>query len=273
MSVYEAAVAPQRSSDGVPRAMLVYAHPDDESIALGARLGRFSSAHLVHVTDGAPKDEQDSRAHGFATLAEYRRTRGEELDAALIVAGAKGISREGLDVSDQEASLWMAAIARSVWALIEEMRPEVIFTHPFEGGHPDHDACAFAVHAAVELVRSEEGWAPLLIETPFYHEGADGFVTGKFADGAGWTTVFRLSDEERRRKQRVLECFTTQKETLRGFPVEMEMFRLAPEYDFSVPPNGGRVWYERFPWGMNSRRFCELVGEAQQELRERLVTV
>lgn len=35
------------------RTLLVFAHPDDKTVALGARLGRFDAAHFVHVTDGA----------------------------------------------------------------------------------------------------------------------------------------------------------------------------------------------------------------------------
>lgn len=63
----------------MPRAMVVVAHADDETIALGARMGRFQEAHFVHVTDGAPRNEQDSRAHGFAALADYRQARDHEL--------------------------------------------------------------------------------------------------------------------------------------------------------------------------------------------------
>ncbi len=38
------------------RVMIVVAHPDDETIGLGAQLRRFEDALLVHVTDGAPRD-------------------------------------------------------------------------------------------------------------------------------------------------------------------------------------------------------------------------
>ena len=54
--------APALVDLAMPEAMVVMAHPDDETIALGARMDRFLRAHFVHVTDGAPRDEQDSRA-------------------------------------------------------------------------------------------------------------------------------------------------------------------------------------------------------------------
>ncbi len=83
----EMATASQGDPAATPRAMLVFAHPDDETIALGAHLGRFGAAHFIHVTDGAPRNEQDSRAHGFATLQKYRDARRDELRHAMTLAG------------------------------------------------------------------------------------------------------------------------------------------------------------------------------------------
>ena len=71
--------APVGSDLAMPRAMIVVAHADDETIALGARIERFYEAHFIHVTDGAPRNEQDSRAHGFRSLDDYRQARVQEL--------------------------------------------------------------------------------------------------------------------------------------------------------------------------------------------------
>ena len=46
------------------RVMIVVAHPDDETIGMGAQLNRFDDALLVQVTDGAPRDGRDAAAHG-----------------------------------------------------------------------------------------------------------------------------------------------------------------------------------------------------------------
>jgi hypothetical protein len=43
-----------------------------------SRLGRFGTAHFVHVTDGAPRNAQDSRWHAFASWREYRAARAKE---------------------------------------------------------------------------------------------------------------------------------------------------------------------------------------------------
>lgn len=259
----------------MPRAMLVFAHPDDEVLALGARLDRFQTAHLVHVTDGAPRNQQDSRAHGFASLDEYRRARAEELRNALNMAGLQNAQNVCLEIPDQEASLQLLPLTRRILQLCIEQRPEVVFTHPYEGGHPDHDACAFAVAHAAALLRVQGEKVPLIIEGAFYHAGPNGIETGCFLPHSSETqeVVYRLSPEERLRKQPLLACFTTQQETLSCFKSEEERFRIAPEYDFRRPPHDGRVFYDGFPWGMTSQRFCELAIEAQNALQEEAMSL
>lgn len=268
--LFRRAVAPEPSS-AVPRALMVFAHPDDEVVALGARLGNFGSAHFVHVTDGAPRNEQDSRKHGFSTLTQYRRAREKELVAALHAAGLGDVSRECLRVPDQEASFTLKVLTGTIGRILRQHRPEVVFTHPYEGGHPDHDACAFAVHHAVEL--RPEAERPLIIEGTFYHVGPRGHQAGTFLATQHPTpsAEFRLTAEERRRKQVLLDLFTTQRETLRGFPLEYERFRVAPRYDFRRPPHAPPVLYDNYPWGMTSHEFVELAREAEAMLSKRVL--
>ena len=266
----EVATAPQGMLVPKPKAILVFAHSDDEVIALGGRLCRFQNAHLVHITDSAPRNEQDSRAHGFASLEEYRNARANEVRRSLETADLHDVSYECLGIPDQEASLQLQQLTRRLFQTFHERRPGVIFTHPYEGGHPDHDACAFAVHQAVALLATHASQLPLIIECASYHAGPIGMETGCFLphSSSGHEVVYQLSPEERQRKQALLECFTTQKEVLSCFKVEEERFRIAPEYDFRNPPHAGQVFYDQYPWGMTSQRFCELVIEAENAIEE-----
>jgi N-acetylglucosamine malate deacetylase 2 len=248
--------------------MVVVAHPDDETIALGARMGRFHHAHFVHVTDGAPRNEQDSRAHGFTDLGDYRQARTQELAAVFAAAGLNRATRTSLDFPDQEASLNLADMTGQLAQLVAHHEPEVILTHPYEGGHPDHDACAFAAHHAVALNRARGGGRPLIIEAPFYHAGPSGFEPGTFLkeEGSMPEVLYELSEAERNRKHGLVSCFTTQKETLKGFHDTTERFRIAPVYDFTRPPHAGKVLYEHYAWGMSVDRFCQLAMQAEAEL-------
>jgi LmbE family N-acetylglucosaminyl deacetylase len=263
------ATAPEGDPAPVPKALLIFAHPDDEAVALGARLGRFSAAHFVHITDGAPRDEQDSKAHGFASWNDYRQARSEELRRALSTASVPESNCLCLDIPDQEASLCLLQLTRSILRLVQRFKPEAIFTHPYEGGHPDHDACAFAVHHAVGMRNAIGEQDIAIIEGTFYHGGPGGATSGSFLPAPQPTAevAYCLTPDEQRRKQALMDCFATQRETLRGFSLEYERFRIAPDYDFEKPPHAGPVFYDMHPWGMTSRHFCELAKAAESTLR------
>ncbi|HWE85932.1 MAG TPA: PIG-L family deacetylase [Terracidiphilus sp.] len=253
----------------MPRALLVFAHPDDETVGLGARLRRFRQAHLIIATDGVPRDEEDSRTHGFPSAIQYRHARARELDDMLSSAGVGHMFHDSLGISDQQASFQLPALTRRIAEHIRSFRPEVIVTHPYEGGHPDHDACAFAVHYACVLAASPSGVRPLVAEAAFYHAGPAGLKTEVFlANPAEPQQVVRvLSPKERTHKRQRLDCFYTQRVPLALFPCTAERFRFAPHYDFTRPPHSGPTWYDHFPWGITSGRFCRLAAEAARELR------
>lgn len=261
--------APASSQLPLPRLLLVYAHPDDEVLAMGARLERLRASRLLTLTDGAPDNGEDARHHGFSTLVAYRAARQAELHAALAHAGLPPEVAPAFpqQVSDQQASFHLSALARRIASEVRTFQPDAILTHPYEGGHPDHDACAFAVHAAVQMV-AEETDVPV-IESPFYHAGENGSMrTGVFLPSHPQEDILaiELTPEEQRNKTARLACFRSQAETLAQFGVERESFRLAPRYDFSRRPHAGQLFYENFPWGMSGDRFCELAMASTKEL-------
>lgn len=267
-----------------PRLLVVLAHPDDEVLALGARLERLSLARLVTATDGAPEDGADARRHGFSTLRAYREARAAELAGALRHAGLPAHIAHPFPalppVPDQRAAWHLEELTRGVDAALDEFAPEAVLTHPYEGGHPDHDACAFAVHTALRLRAGASvpfagrRTAPLLLEAPFYHagedEGADGdgrMRTGTFLHEDRFPALcLELSSQEQENKRARLACFPTQAETLRQFGTERECFRRAPAYDFSRPPHRGKLLYECFPWGMTGSQFRALAAAAEHRL-------
>lgn len=263
-----AGTAPLGDGTPAPRAVLIFAHPDDETVALGARLGRLKGACFVHVTDGAPRNEQYSLAHGFANLADYREARRREFERVLAEARVSEARCERLEIPDQEASLCLTQLTRRIDLLLGELEAEVVFTHPYEGGHPDHDACAFAVRHAVERRRARGERAPLIVEGTFYHAEHGEMETGRFLpSGARAEIAYQLSPRDQERKRALLGCFRTQQETLQVFQLDCERFRVAPRYEFRRPPHEGPALYDRFKWAMTSQRFCELARQAEETLR------
>ena len=64
----------------------------------------------------------------------------------------------------------------------------------------------------------------------------------------------------------MLQAYATQRQALVPFVSRFERFRPAPDYDFSVLPNAGRLLYEHYDWGMTGSRWLALVAAARQRL-------
>ena len=232
------------------RLLIVVAHPDDETITLGGQMWRLRDALLFHVTDGAPRDGEDAHRLGFTELQDYAAARQNELAAALVAGEANGVRTAALGVPDKEAFLDLADLSRWVLQCIWCERPAALLTHPYEGGHPDHDAAAFAAHAACRLAEPHE--RPALIEMPFYHARDGRMVVGMFLPDPTDELVVPLGDMALLRKQRMVDCFRTQHGILRQFPLSPERFRMAPDYDFRQPPHAGALLYETFGWDVTA---------------------
>jgi N-acetylglucosamine malate deacetylase 2 len=251
----------ERRSTG-ERVIIIAAHPDDETIGLGAQLCRLEDALIVHLTDGAPRDQSWAAAFGFATPAEYAAARLDELRHALTVGAAERVRTHRLGIVDQESMYHLVTLANSIRDLIEEEKPKAVITHAYEGGHPDHDAAAFAVHAASRLVSEP----PQLIEmTSHFRRGGRRFF-GEFLPSDRPVTNVRLNEAELQRKRSMIACFATQRAGLAKFILPFERFRPAPEYDFSRPPHDGELDYENMAFGIAGAEWRRCATSASVEL-------
>jgi N-acetylglucosamine malate deacetylase 2 len=252
----------------LPRTMVVVAHPDDETVGAGSRLPRLGQAQFVYVTDGAPRDGLDAARHGY-TPAEYAQARRREIEAMLALCGVSSRQVAGLECPDQQAALNLAELAQKLAQQFARSRVEAVLTHSYEGGHPDHDAAAFVAHAAAALTAKRGGARPELVEMAMFHLSSEGIRACEFLPDANADTgmvTIQLTPEEQAHKRALLACFTTQRETLKGLPMEVERFRPAPRYDFAAPPHQGKLLYECHPWGMTGERFRALAAQALKEL-------
>lgn len=243
------------------RWLVVVAHPDDEVLGCGALLARLPDVDVVHVTDGAPRDGADARRHGFDTPAAYAAARWREARAALALAGVPEARHHGFGVADQGAAHDLAAIARRLVPLAA--RADVVLTHAYEGGHPDHDAVAFATHAAVRLA----GGGPPIFEMPFYHAAPRGWARQVFLPGTGAAPHrLALTAADIALKSRMAACHGTQGATLAGFALDRETLRRAPAHAFDRPPHGGDLLYERHGWNLDRAGWLAAVSAAAAEL-------
>jgi LmbE family N-acetylglucosaminyl deacetylase len=152
----------------------------------------------------------------------------------------------------------MAENTADLVAIFDEIRPSLVLTHSYEGGHPDHDAAAASVHAAAHLTE-----APFrIVEFASYHAAECGMECERFRDDRTNVWERPLTEEQSRWKRRILDSYASQAKVLSQFPLKKEPLRMAPAYDFTVPPHEGALYYERFPWGVSPAQWRDLARSA-----------
>jgi len=253
----------------VPRTLLIAAHPDDEIVGAAIRICNTPGIRIVHVTEGSPPNPADAHAAGFDNGQAYAAARREEAFRALALAGVPQEAVMNLYFTDQRVSFELEYLTMRVLALLEQFRPQIVLTHPYEGGHPDHDSIAFACHSAKKLHELEHPDSEFqLLEFTSYHADAGGITAYEFlpfANAREFTHV--LSPAERQLKIAMLREFKTQQKTLEPFmQPEIESFRAAPHYDFRRAPHMGRLFYEYFDWGIDGASWRDLAQDAERHL-------
>lgn len=241
---------------------VVVAHPDDETVGCGALLTRLAGVHLVMVTDGAPRNLADAQRYGFATARAYAAKRFSELRQAIRLAGIAPACCALLRLPDQETALRLPQLVNRLAEIFVKRRIRVVVTHAYEGGHPDHDATAFAVHCACARVPDP----PEVYEFTSYHAApphpndAAAMEVGRFLGDHGERV--ELAAQWRERKSRMVNCYASQLHMLANFPIRAESYRRAPAYDFTQAPHPGKLFYENFNWGVSGLEWRHLAAEA-----------
>lgn len=213
------------------RILIVAAHPDDETIGASAVLGSRAEVSVVHVTSGAPRDPR-WWPRGVSGREAYAAERAREAQRALSIVGIAPIA---LGFADLETMFSAAAIAGALRDVIARERPDLILTHAYEGGHPDHDTVALCVaRAAARSVA--------VYEMALYHGAGGTLRTGELLGGS---RPHALDRAQVARRRAMLAAYHSQRDVIARFTaLEHECYRLAPAYDFTRPPHDGTLLYE-----------------------------
>jgi LmbE family N-acetylglucosaminyl deacetylase len=238
--------------------VVVVAHPDDETLGMAGTLALFQTLTIVQLTDGAPLDGVDARAQGFANRTAYAAAREREAQLALAQIGIS-CRRICHGVPDQESIFSALALTRAIQG--ELRRAKLVFTHPYEGGHPDHDTAALVVQTAGEGIARAGAVPPKRFEFASYHQRKGRMVTGSFWPAAGHAELtVRLREHVETAKRRALGAYRTQSHVIERFAPDVERYRTAPNYDFTQPPPPRTALYDHFGWRMTSQRWRDCAG-------------
>lgn len=234
------------------RTLVLVAHPDDECIAFGALLQRMREPIVVFATNGSPRDPYFWQQYG--SREAYAGLRREEAFASMHTAGVKDVIflpdlPGGEELVDQELFQHLQSAYDLLVGLARRRMVQALLTLAYEGGHPDHDSCAFL---SAQLTKSFNipCW-----EAPLYHrlpEGG-GVFQGFIGDTSGQVEI-KLTPAEREAKVSMCMAYPSQGDFLTHFDVLNERVRPQPAYDFSRPPHEGKTNYEVWRWSMTSQQ-------------------
>jgi LmbE family N-acetylglucosaminyl deacetylase len=237
------------------RVALLAAHPDDETIGASCVITRFPLAHVIFVTKGAPRNQRLWTGGPYVSQEAYAETRRQEAIRALDLAGVTASRISWLSAVDQEVAFEMPSLLTELHRVMHEIQPDILLTHPYEGGHPDHDSTALIARLTCDQLAA----GPLLVEMTSYHARDGRCMTGEFLNSdASSELVCDFSRQEVARKEKMFDAYVSQRLLLGSFGIERERFRLAPRYDFTKPPHPGKLWYECLGWPMSGERWREL---------------
>jgi LmbE family N-acetylglucosaminyl deacetylase len=257
------------------RMAVLAAHPDDETIGASAILSRNPNVFVVFLTDGAPRDAQFRSPHVSGSRDLYACVRAEEAASALSLVNVSPEHMLFLSGVDQEACHQMRLLIEEFCGVVKDFKPDAIVTHPYEGGHPDHDAAAFIARMTAQVLSRDGCASPEILEMTSYHASHGSRKTGEFLESAPLISGTAeqgirliLSAEERSQKARMMGCYVSQWHVISEIPLEPEQLRIAPSYDFSQPPHPGLLWYETLGWPMTGQRWRELASQTLADFGE-----
>ena len=246
----------------VRRVMMFVAHPDDEIVGAGAHMGRWPGLRIVHVSNGSPRNPFFASRAGFSDAQSYAAARREEAVNAAALAGISPHQISGLGFHDQDLAHLLNEMVEAIGGLIASYQPDVVVTHPYEGGHPDHDAVCFAVHQAIQRMPEEIAGRLALVEMTSYF-GRDGRrVVSEFVDGCETAITISLDEDQKLLKHQMYRAHSSQYSLLSEFPLEFERFRLAPRYNFSAKPVSDELLYDSDDLGITSDEWIDLASRA-----------
>ncbi|MDZ7637930.1 MAG: PIG-L family deacetylase [Bryobacterales bacterium] len=240
--------------------LIVVAHPDDETLGCAHELlRRPGECRILHTTDGAPFEARFWEQAGAASREAYAQSRHAELRSAMEIFGIGERQIATLPIADREAARQLPALTAAIRETLLRDFPSVVYTHPFEGGHPDHDATALAVQRALAGLRAEGLAVPAHREFTGYHARDGEFFSGAFLHVEGVVTEVPLSEEEQACKRAALNEFHSQQRVIQRFALSPQRWRAAPRYDFTQRPHAGPLYYEIREMGYSFEGFAALV--------------
>jgi LmbE family N-acetylglucosaminyl deacetylase len=223
------------------RILVLIPHPDDEVVGCAAAIrratGQGSQVFGAYLTTGVPAAEKlwPWQRNGHARRVARRRA---EARHAAELLGIHPIFFQEIPSRQLKQSL---ASTREL--LIHSIRTHgavTLWAPAYEGGHQDHDVANFLASTLRDLA---EVW-----EFGEYNYFGGRAYSNQFISRRGMECEIVLESAERQHKQEALGIYRSERDNLRHVRAEREVFRPMADYDYSRPPQSGKLFYQRFQW-------------------------
>jgi LmbE family N-acetylglucosaminyl deacetylase len=221
--------------------LILAPHPDDEVVACGIAATRArrdgALVSVIYLTTGVPPREQLWRWQraGYRSRVAHRRDEAARA-AALLKLEQRGCS----DIPSRRLLHCLDAAVTSVGQAIVAVGATELWVTAFEGAHQDHDA-------ANALAASFREHLPVW-EFAAYNFARGRVVSNRFLDARGGAIEIELDRDEIALKRRALGLYASERGNLRHIRAGEEQYRPLPRHDYSVAPQGGTLFRERFHW-------------------------
>lgn len=185
--------------------LVIAAHADDEALGCSGTMARHAAAgdevHVVFLTDGV-----GARGHGQDRAAESRRAAANE--AARILGARPPIF---LDFPDNQLdTVPLLEVTRSIEAIADTLRPEIVYSHHAGDLNVDHRICQQAVLTAFrafpeQSVRAIHGFEVCSSTEWAFASAGPAFVPTRYVDISAFLEI----------KLAALDAYATE---MRDFP-------------------------------------------------------
>lgn len=135
-----------------PRIVVVAAHPDDETIGVGATIFRHrktgATVDIIFTTNG--------RGWSWTASGRVQKNivdrRRQEAEKALGLIGIPADHIHCLGFPDRGLHRFLAPLGREIHSTLSWLQPDLIYTQGFEGGHIDHDITSLVVQCEAKTL-------------------------------------------------------------------------------------------------------------------------
>ncbi len=182
------------------------------------------------------------RRFGYAKRVARRRAEAEKTSKLL---GFARLADD--DLPARRLAQNLDAQFRRALKAVHAHKIDTLWVPAYEGAHADHDAANAIAGALCRTLPALRAW-----EFAEYNNAGGRLASNEFPVANGTeTTIAPDNEDDGRWKSSVLACYVSERANLANVAdrrVFRETFRPLPAHDYTKPPHGGRLFYERFHW-------------------------